>query len=368
MTRQFAEIGEAGKNLWALILAGQDGTGLHSRPSGTLGNDRRPIQAPIDGSLLRQTLDRARLAVPWKRIVVVSNGSHDVHLAPEFPIRRAPRLRIRTRGPGTAMDVLLAVHWIRRQQADAIIAILPSEQVVLEPLAFMRHVSAMAGFVARHAREIVIVGARPTYPETRYGWIETAQPIRDSGSEPVFRVRSLRHGLSYSLARACYESGALWNTSVIVARAEALLRASRRHSPELDARLETAMALIGTPYEQRSLEDCYAVAQESSFSEAVLAGAPRMLAASQLPPVHWSIETHAERANRLSQPRGRFDGLVEQYSLKANVEACRAGGMATDLPWRAKAREESSPKHSRGRASKATPWGRARPSAEQRIS
>ena len=367
MTRQFAE-SEVRKNLWALILAGEDGTGLHSRPSGTLGNDRRPVQAPIDGSLLRQTLDRARLAVPWKRTVVVSNGSHDVHLAPEFPIRRAPRLRIRTRGPGTAMDVLLAVHWIRRQQADAIIAILPSEQVILEPLAFMRHVVAMAGFVARHEREIVIVGARPTYPETRYGWIETAQPIPDSGSEPVFRVTGLRHRLTYSLARACYESGALWNTSVIVAQAETLLRASRTRSPELDARLQTALALTGTPYEQRTLEDCYAVARETSFSEAVLAGTPRRLAASRLPRVHWSIETNAGLTRRTPDPRGRFDGLVEQYSFQANVEACRAEAMATDLPWRAKPREESSPKHSRGRASKVTPLGRARPSAEQRLS
>lgn len=364
MTRKF----EAGENLWAVILAGEDGRGLHTRPSGTRGDDRRSIEAPIDGSLLHQTLDRARLAVPWKRIVIVSNGSHDVHLAPGSSMPRAPRLRIRTRGQGTAMDVLLAIHWIRRKEADAVIAILPSEQVVLQPQAFMRHVVAVAGFVSRHAREIVIVGARPTYPETRYGWIETAQSIPDSGSEPVFRVRSLQHGLSYSLARACYESGALWNTSVIVARAEALLQASRRRSPELDATLETAMALVGTPYEQRTLEDCYAVAREASFSEAVLAGAPQLLAASQLPPVHWSMETSAGLAHRRPGPRGRFDGLVEQYSLQANVEACRAESMATNLPWRAKPREESSPKHSPGRASKATPLGGSTAAAGQRPS
>jgi mannose-1-phosphate guanylyltransferase len=368
MTRQLAA-SEVKENLWALILAGEDGTGLHSRPSGTLGNDRRPVQSPIDGSLLRQTLDRARLAVPWKRTVVVSNGSHEVHLAPEFPIRRAPRLRLQTRGGGSAMDVLVATHWIRRQQDDAIIAILPSEQVVLEPRAFMRHVVAMAEFVARHPREIVIAGARPTYPETRYGWIETAQAISDSGAEPVFRVRSLRHGLSYSLARACYESGALWNTSVIVARAEALLRASRRQSPELDARLQTAMAFIGTPYEQRTLEDCYAVAHESSFSDAVLAGAPRMLAATQLPPVHWSIETNTGLAGRPPAPRGRFDGLVEQYSLEANVEACREKrAMSPASPWRAKPRETSSHEHLGGEGPNATPSARVNPAAEQRIS
>ena len=357
MTRQFAAIVEAKENLWALILAGEDGSGLWSQAPGALGDDPGPIEVPFDDSLLRRTLERARLALPWKRIVVVSNRRHDAHLTPEFPMPGAPRLRIRTRSRGTAMDVLLGIQWIRRQQADAVIAILPSEQVVLEPQAFMRHVVAMAGFASRQTREIVIVGARPTYPETRYGWIETAQPIPDAGPEPVFRVDSLRHGLSYSLARACYESGALWNTSVIVARAEALLQASRRRVPELDARLETAIALVGTPYEQRSLEDCYAIAHESSFSEAVLAGAPRTLAASRLPTVHWSTGTNAQRTDRPPAPRGRFDGLVEQYFLKANVEACREDAMVTDLPWRAKPREGSPPGHAHGRPSKAVPMG-----------
>jgi mannose-1-phosphate guanylyltransferase len=367
MTRQFAA-SAAKKNLWALILAGEDGTGLQSRVPGTVGDDRRPSDAPIDGSLLRETLDRARLAVPWKRTVLVSNRSHDVHRAPELPRRFAPRLVIRGSGRSTTTDVLLAVHWIRRQQADATIAILPSEQTVLEPRAFMRHVAAVACFVERHVGEIVIVGARPTYPETRYGWIETKQRIPDSGYEPVFRVRSLQGGLTYSLARACYESGSLWNTSVIVARAEALLQASRRRSPELDARLETAMALVGTPYEQRSLEDCYAVAREARFSDVVLAGAPRLLAASCLPRTHWSSGATLGLADRPPEPRGRFDGLVAQYSLQANVEACRATGvMSAASPWRAKP-EESAQEHFRGRASNATPSGRASPAAEQRVS
>lgn len=346
-TKSFAA-GEAPENLWALILAGEDGAGLQYRVPGSHGNDRRPSTTLVDGSLLRQTLDRAQLAVPEKRTVLVANRCHNVYLAPEFPApaRNAPRLVLRPQCRGTATDVLLAVHWIRRQQADATIVILPSEQVVLESLAFMRHVVALAGFVTRHAREIVIVGARPAGSDSGCGWIETAQPIPDLGRPPVWRVRSLRGSPPDGLARSGDESGWLRNTSVIVARAEALLEAGRRHSPELDAMLGTATALVGTRYERRTLEECYAVGRDASFAEAVLAGADaRLVSASRLPPTLGIGRTNAGRPDWPPQPRGRFDGMVEQYFLRANVEACLTKTMSPGLPWRAKPRPESRGSH-----------------------
>jgi hypothetical protein len=271
---------------------------------------------------------------------------------------------LRPRHRGTAADVLLAVHWIRRQEANAVVAILPSEQVVLEPFAFTQHVVNVARFVERNDRKIVIVGARPTYPDTQYGWIETGQRIADAGCEPVWRVRSLRGSLSYPLARACYESGSLWNTFVTVARAETLLQASRRRLPELDTRLETVAMLVGTSYEQRSLDEFYAVAAEATFSEAVLAGAPRLLSASRLPPIYWSGRANPVPGLRASEPRGRFDGLVEQYSLQANVEACREKkAVSPNSPWRAAPREPARRQSARRRpAGAGRRWnGRALP-------
>lgn len=329
-------------NLWAVILVGEDGTGLQARTPGSRGDDRNKLlQAPFGiDSLLRQTLSRTRLAVPLERTVIVANRSHEIHLASEFPVPGAPRLVLRPRHRGTAADVLLAVHWIRRQEPDAVVVVLPSEQVVLEPFAFTQHVVTVARFVARHDREIVIVGARPTYPDTQYGWIETGQPIADTGCEPVWRVRSLRGNLSYPLARACYESGFLWNTFVIVARAETLLQASRPRLPELDTRLETVAALVGTQYEQRSVDEFYALAAEATFSEAVLAGGHQLLSASRLPPIHWSGRANPGPGLRPPEPRGPFDGLVEQYRLQANVDACRdKEAMSPDSPWRAAPRE-----------------------------
>jgi mannose-1-phosphate guanylyltransferase len=289
-------VDKAPRNLWAVVLAGEDGSGLRSHFFGPDddGNGHEDYRAPFGSeSLLRQTLNRTRLAIPLERTVVVANRRQESYLAEEFPVAGAPRLIIQPRDRGTAPAVLLPIHWIRHQEPKAAVAIFPSEQTVLEPFAFMQHVVKIAHFVERHDREIVMVGARPTYPEVHYGWIETGERIPDSGPELVWQVSSLRESLSYSIVRAFYESGCLWNTSVIVARAEALLQASRRRSPKLDARLETVAALVGTPHERKALEELFSVAPDASFFETILAGAP--LSASRLPPIHWSGQASPDR-------------------------------------------------------------------------
>ena len=326
---------ERPENLWAVILAGEDGAGLQA---GACAGPARPSDGPLDDSLLRRTLDRALLAVPEKRTVLVADPQRDLRRAPGFPLpaAHAPRLVLRPPHPGAATDILLAVHWIRRQQADATVVILPAEQAVPEPLAFIRHVLAVAAFIERHTREIVIVGARATDSGAGCGWIETSQPIPDVRSAAVWRVRSLRRSAPGTSARS---GGSAWlrSTSVIVARADALIEASQRYAPELDAMLETASVLLGTRYERRSVAECHAVARDARLVDVLRAGGNRLLSASRLPPARRSDRADAARwTGWPPAPRGRFDGLVEQHSLQDNVEACLAGTVSPWLPWKAK--------------------------------
>jgi mannose-1-phosphate guanylyltransferase len=299
---QREETSSAPANLWAVILAGDQGTPRPAAPGPHRGHRSKPHPALLGSqSLLRQTMNRVRLAIPPEKTVVVANRSRAIHLAPEFPVPDAPRLLTQLQNAGSAASLLLAAHWVRRQDPCASVAVFPSEQRILEPFAFMQHVAKVAHFVQSHDREIVLLGARPTYPDTQCEWIELAEGISDSASEAVRRVRRLWQRPSYAVARACYDSGCLWNTSVVVARAEALLQASRRLLPELDSRLDTVAALQGTRYEQRALEECYGVARQAGFSESILAAAPHLLSVSRLPPIYWSDVGMSEGAARICE-------------------------------------------------------------------
>ena len=332
---------ETARNLWALVLAGGEGGDSQFPAAADAGANRPPSTALGAGSLLRRALDCAKLLVPGERTVLVASRRRDVQLAPEFPApaRHVPRLVLRTRHGGTALDVLLAAHWIKRQDADATVVVLPSEHPVSEPGTRMRHVAALARFVDRHPRQIVLVGSATNEAGPSRGWIETAESVSEPGKTPVWRVRRLRDAAPDG-GRAAGASRWLRSTGITVSRAEALVEAGRLYSLELHVRMETATALVGTRYERSCLEECEAVARNASFED-VCRSAHGLLAASRVPRA-----VSPERKGRPAGPRGRFDGLVEQRTFEDNVEAClraiHAPGSTSALwrPWQAPRRLE----------------------------
>src|ERR1043166_4162166 len=67
------ESGEPG-SLWAVVLAGGEGTRLRPLVRHLCGDERPKQFSPLLGTrtLLRQTLDRVRLQIPLERTVVVA--------------------------------------------------------------------------------------------------------------------------------------------------------------------------------------------------------------------------------------------------------------------------------------------------------
>src|SRR6266540_4169787 len=167
-------VGEAREGLWAIVLA--RGEGVRLRPlTRRLYAEERPKQyAVLTGSrsLLPQTLDRAALAIPPERTVVVTLAEHARYLTEEFRDSRAPHVLAQPRNRGTAAGILLPAHWIHARDPKATVVVFPSDHFILEEAAFMRHVAEGAAFVQRCPEWVVLLGAQPTEAETEYGWIE----------------------------------------------------------------------------------------------------------------------------------------------------------------------------------------------------
>jgi mannose-1-phosphate guanylyltransferase len=274
--------------VWALVVAGPEDAPPGCAQTDAFDHHGATGSTPSGSSLLLGgALEGTRSTIPLERVVVVVARPGENRDTGERPEPVPHSLILEARALRTVTGVMMPVHWVRKRDPGAIVVVFPSEQAILDWDTLMTHVAKMARFIGRHDREIVLLGARPTYPEPRYGWIETGKRITDVGREPVWRVQRLWERPSYAVARACYESGCLWNTSVVMARAETLVQASRRILPELDARLETAAALMGSAYQERVLEDCYAITPRASLSEILISLSGR-LSVSRLPPILWS--------------------------------------------------------------------------------
>lgn len=276
--------------LWAIVLAGGDGVRLRPLTRRVCGDERPKQYVPLLGprSMLDLTVERVSLAVPSERTVIVTQQRHADYMAAEFRGVPTPRVLVQPESRGTAAGVLFPAHWIHWQDPEATVAVFPSDHFIPDAHAFMAHVRGVAAFVKRHPEWIVLLGARPTEPETEYGWIEPGASLGRIGIEPISRVRRFWEKPSLDLARTALAVGCLWNTFVFVARTATLVAEGQRALPELSDRLSAIAPFVGSEREAAAVAQTYALAPTANFSRAILETSPARLAVSRLPGLTWS--------------------------------------------------------------------------------
>ena len=183
------ESGERG-SLWAVVLAGGEGTRLRPLVRHLCGDERPKQFSPLFGArtLLGQTLDRVGLLIPPERTVVVTLQAHARYLERELSETPRPHVLSQPENRGTAAGILLAAQWIETRDPGATLVCFPPDHLVLEEADFMEHVAELA--VIREARRpdgSCSSEAPPSQSETEYGWIEPGERVGWTGQGPSLR-------------------------------------------------------------------------------------------------------------------------------------------------------------------------------------
>jgi mannose-1-phosphate guanylyltransferase len=298
--REGVESAERG-SLWAVVLAGGEGTRLRPLVRHLCGDERPKQFSPLLGarSLLRQTLDRVGLLIPLERTVVVTLQAHARYLERELGEKPRPHVLSQPESRGTAAGILLAAQWIEARDPGATLVCFPSDHLVLEEATFMEHAVELASFVRREPRRIVLLGAPPSQPETEYGWIEPGERVGWTSQGPVHTIRRFREKPSKEAAEGLLRRGSLWNTFVFAAQAAVLLSAGRECAPALYDRLAPLRAFAGGEHERWAVRQAYALAPTVDFSRSILEACPQMLAVSKLPGLTWCDLGSPERVVKM---------------------------------------------------------------------
>ncbi len=252
------------EGLKAVFIAGGAGTRLWP-----LSRESRPKQFHAlagDVSLMRQTVERVLPIVHASDVWVVTGERYVAQTADELPEVPAGQIVGEPFPLGTNLAVGLGALHVARRDPDAVMFVGWADSYVTDGEEFRRALLAAAA-VARETAG-VIVGVRPTYPATGYGYIRAGAELE--GAEGARRIEGFEEKPDEARARAFLADGShLWNPGMSVWVASRLLELIRLHKPAHHEALLRVEPHLGTPRERASMEEAFAGLDREPIDTAV---------------------------------------------------------------------------------------------------
>jgi mannose-1-phosphate guanylyltransferase len=258
-------------HFYPVILAGGRGTRFWP-----LSRKRRAKQLlALDGkhTMIQQTVARlAPLAAP-SRFWIITND--DLRPAILRQLRKLPAKQIiaEPAGRNTAPAIGLAAFLLLRHDPDAVLGLFPSDHVIADPAQYRATLSRGVE-IAATGENIVVLGIRPTRPETGYGYIETGSrdaAAPDQQGTSSLRVRRFTEKPDLATAQRFLGAGNyFWNSGMFLWRADTLANALREHLPNTALLLEKIGATYGTRKFANTFRKLYPKCENISIDYAVL--------------------------------------------------------------------------------------------------
>lgn len=253
--------------LYPVILSG--GVGQRLWPVSNQ-NDPKQFKAFLDDkTLLQNTYQRLLKSFSQTDIFLVTSAKTVASVKAQIDIKEK-NIFVEPEGKGTAIAVALAALRLQSIDPEASLVTINTDNFVREEDKYLKIIKKASEVLAKYSDRLIILGIKPSYPETGYGYIELAEAI----DKDVYRVKSLQEKPDLNTAKKYLEAGNyLWSSSVFVFKAKQLLDWYQQFLPDL----YQALMQIKDNDSRENMAKVYAKVKNISIDYALLEKLTNML-------------------------------------------------------------------------------------------
>ncbi|MBM3783235.1 MAG: mannose-1-phosphate guanylyltransferase [Acidobacteria bacterium] len=214
-------------NNYAVILAG--GRGTRFWPRSRKRSAKQVLSFFGERTLIQQTVDRLKPVVPPERVWIITNEYLRDAIAKQLPEVPKAQIIAEPAQRNTAPAIGLVAQILHRSDPDAVLGVFPADHIIEKPARYLRLVRP--AYKTAKQGKICVLGIKPRWAETGYGYIEFPRETAEGAQEPV-RIERFREKPNLETAKEFLAAGTYyWNAGMFFWRADVVLDALRRHMP-----------------------------------------------------------------------------------------------------------------------------------------
>lgn len=259
----------AKNNNHLVIMAG--GVGSRFWPMSTADHPKQFIDILGTGrTMIQMAYDRFEGVVDAQNMWVVTNQCYREQVRQQLPEIPEGHILCEPCRRNTAPCIAYVSWRIKEEDPKANIVVAPSDHLVVDIPEFKRVIKQSLAFTSG-TDAIVTLGMKATRPETGYGYIQADLTLASPRNKEIFRVDQFHEKPKREVAEAYLrEKNYFWNAGIFVWSVSTIVNAFRVYQPNIAKIFDRIRHILGTPDEQRVIDEFYPQCENISVDYAIM--------------------------------------------------------------------------------------------------
>ena len=250
-------------NKYAIIMAGGDGTRLF--PISTRNKPKQFLDLFGNGIMINETINRISKTIPVENIFIVINNSQK-EMAEKYIDKRIDKQKIlfEPKACNTATCICYAMTYITELYGDGIIGVFSTDHYVDDEDKFNNVLYKAMEYVKLN-NEVIIIGTKPTFPSTQFGYIKYID-----NKEYMKPVKEFKEKPNEEQAKEYIKNGYVWNSGIFIWNTYTIKRAFLDFMPQLYEKFQQIKKYFKTELFYEKLEKIYDIIEPISIDIGII--------------------------------------------------------------------------------------------------